>query len=150
MRVEDVQHVVRAIQKAGINVIGNYIFGLPDDTLATMAETLEMALELNCEFANFYSVMAYPGSQLYGLALENGWQLPESWHGYSQHSYECLPLPTKYVSSAEVLKFRDDAFHDYFSNTAYLEMIAEKFGQPAREHIERISAGRLKRRILES
>lgn len=150
LRVEDVQQVVHAIQEAGINVIGNYIFGLPDDTLATMEETLEMALGLNCEFANLYSAMAYPGSQLYEMALENGWELPLSWHGYSQHSYECLPLPTKYVSAAEVLKFRDDAFHAYFSNPAYLEMIAEKFGQPVREHIERISAGRLKRRILGS
>ena len=27
----------------------------------TMQETLDLALDLNCEFANFYSAMAYPG-----------------------------------------------------------------------------------------
>lgn len=150
LRVEDVKQVVHAIQEAGIRVIGNYIFGLPDDTLATMAETLELALELNCEFANFYSAMAYPGSQLYDLALQSGWQLPASWHGYSQHAYECLPLPTKCLTAAQVLKFRDDAFHTYFASPVYLEMIAAKFGQPIREHVERITASRLKRRILGS
>jgi radical SAM superfamily enzyme YgiQ (UPF0313 family) len=147
MRVKDVQQVVQAIQAAGIRVIGNYIFGLPDDTLDTMRETLDMATELNCEFANFYSAMAYPGSRLYDMAVEGGWQLPDSWHGYSQHSYEALPLPTKHVSAAEVLRFRDDAFHSYFSNPAYLNMIEGKFGRPVREHLERISSGRLKRRI---
>jgi radical SAM superfamily enzyme YgiQ (UPF0313 family) len=148
MRVQDVKQVVRAIQDAGIRVIGNYIFGLPDDTMTTMQETLEMALELNCEFANFYSAMAYPGSRLYEIALEHGWKLPENWHGYSQHSYEAQPLPTKQLGAAEVLKFRDDAFYAYFSDPAYLAMLEQKFGEPVREHIERISAKRLKRKIL--
>jgi radical SAM superfamily enzyme YgiQ (UPF0313 family) len=149
MRVQDVQQVVRAIQEAGIRVIGNYIFGLPDDTIATMQETLDMAMELNCEFANFYSAMAYPGSKLYDIALESGWQLPDAWHGYSQHSFETLPLPTKTIPAAAVLKFRDDAFHTYFANPLYLSMIEEKFGHQVREHIERISASRLKRKLLD-
>jgi len=148
MRVQDVKQVVRTIQEAGIRVIGNYIFGLPDDTIATMQETLEMALELNCEFANFYSAMAYPGSQLYDLAREHGWPLPASWHGFSQHAYETLPLPTKYLSAADVLRFRDDAFHTYFSDRRYLAMVEAKFGVMVREQIERISAGRLRRAVL--
>lgn len=148
MRVNDVQRVVRTIQDAGIRVIGNYIFGLPDDTIATMQETLNMAMELNCEFANLYSAMAYPGSKLYDMALENGWQLPSAWHGYSQHSYECLPLPTRHVQAADVLKFRDDAFHACFANPAYLAMIEEKFGIHVRKHLEQITTGRLKRKLL--
>ena len=148
MRVQDVKQVVRSIQDAGIRVIGNYIFGLPDDTMTTMQETLQMAQELNCEFANFYSAMAYPGSKLYDIALENGWKLPENWHGYSQHSYETQPLPTKQLEAAEVLKFRDDAFHAYFSDPAYLAMLEHKFGRSVREHVERISATRLQRKIL--
>jgi len=148
MKVQDVKQVVRSIQDAGIRVIGNYIFGLPDDTLSTMQETLHMALELKCEFANFYSAMAYPGSKLYEIALEKGWELPESWHGYSQHSYETRPLPTKHLSAAEVLKFRDDAFRAYFSDPEYLAMVEQKFGRPVREHIERVTNVRLKRKLL--
>ncbi len=60
---------VRRVKDAGINIIGNYIFGLPEDTRDTMQRTLDLALELNCEFANFYSAMAYPGSPLYEQAL---------------------------------------------------------------------------------
>ena len=148
MRVQDVRQVVRQIQEAGIRVIGNYIFGLPDDTMATMQETLAMALELQCEFANFYCAMAYPGSQLFELAVGNGWDLPTSWHGYSQHSYETMPLPTASVSAAEVLRFRDEAFHTYFAEPSYLAMLEARFGRPVREHVERITASRLKRRLL--
>jgi radical SAM superfamily enzyme YgiQ (UPF0313 family) len=149
LRHDDIVSVVREIQKAGINVIGNYIFGLPDDDLATMRETLELAKELNCEFANFYSAMAYPGSALYTLAEAEGWPLPETWSGYSQHSYDCQPLPTVKVSATEVLKFRDDAFHAYFADRRYLDMVTQRFGWETRRHIEEMARHRLRRRLIE-
>lgn len=150
MREKDIKKVVNTIQDAGIRVIGNYIFGLPDDNLDTMQETLDMAMDLNCEFANFYCAMAYPGSKLYNIAIEKGWKLPDEWHGFSQHSYETLPLPTKYLSAKEVLKFRDDAFHKYFENMRYLNMIEGKFGVKVKEYIKDMTKTRLKRRLLEN
>ena len=116
MKVKDIEERVRLIQEAGIRVIGNYIFGLPDDTLESMQETLDMAKDLNCEFANMYCAMAYPGSPLYNLAIKEKWELPKEWHGYSQHSYVMQPLPSKYLSAKEIVRFRDNAFHEYFEN----------------------------------
>jgi len=149
MRVNDIKKVVRTIQDAEIRVIGNYIFGLPDDTIETMQETLDLAMDLNCEFANFYSAMAYPGSKLYDIAIKEGWELPKEWHGFSQHSYETLPLPTKYITAREVLKFRDESFHKYFENPAYLSMIGKKFGKHVKEHIQEMTKTRTKRELLE-
>src|SRR5262249_29551793 len=116
LKNDDIEQVVRKIQAHGINVIGNYIFGLPDDTIDSMRETLHLAIRLNCEFVNFYSAMAYPGSPLYAEALQKGWTLPDSWRGYSQHNADCRPLDTRHISAATVLKFRDEAFEIYFRN----------------------------------
>ncbi|OAN49183.1 B12-binding domain-containing radical SAM protein [Paramagnetospirillum marisnigri] len=149
LKQEDIIGIVRDIQKAGICVIGNYIFGLPDDTLETMRETLDLSKELNCEFANFYSAMAYPGSQLYHQAVAQGWALPQSWSGFSQHSYDCQPLPTEHCTAAQVLKFRDDAFHEYFENERYLGMVAQRFGWETRRHVEAMSTTRLKRKLVD-
>ncbi|NQV83154.1 MAG: radical SAM protein, partial [Rhodospirillales bacterium] len=146
---EEIISIVRDIQKSGIRVIGNFIFGLPDDDLGTMNETLDLAKELNCEFVNFYSAMAYPGSPLYLQAVANDLALPEHWTGFSQHSYDCLPLATDHLSAAEVLGFRDDAFHEYFSNPRYLDMVTQLFGWETRRHIEGMATHKLKRKILE-
>lgn len=148
MKVQDIKSVVQAIHHAGISVIGNYIFGLPDDTQATMQETLELAMDLNCEYGNFYCAMAYPGSKLYDMALREGWQLPTVWHGYSQLSYETLPLPTKHLSAKDVLRFRDDAFRIYYSDHSYLAMIGDAFGDSVKKHIQEMTKTRLKRREL--
>ena len=58
---EEIFRTLEKVRAAGINVIANYIFGLPEDNLESMQATLDLALNLNCEFANFYSAMAYPG-----------------------------------------------------------------------------------------
>ena len=109
-----------------------------------------MATELNCEFANFYSAMAYPGSRLYTMAVEKGLSLPKEWHQYSQHGYETLPLPTDYVSAAEVLRFRDEAFTRYFTSGRYLSMIRKKFGEEVVDHLRRMTQIRLRRKLLET
>ncbi|MBI5448478.1 MAG: radical SAM protein [Gammaproteobacteria bacterium] len=145
----EILQVVKKIQAAGINVIGNYIFGLPDDTYESMLETLQLALDANCEFANFYCAMAYPGSKLYNLALENGWALPDTWIGYSQHGYECKPLRTETLAAAEVLNFRDQAFTKYYTDPRYLALVKEKFGQGVHDHLAAMTKIHLKRKIVE-
>jgi radical SAM superfamily enzyme YgiQ (UPF0313 family) len=93
---------VNLIKKFNINIVGNYIFGLPEDDLKSMQATLDLAIEINAEWANFYCAMAYPGSKLYELALQEGWKLPNHWGAYSQYAEDTLPLPTKYLSAGEV------------------------------------------------
>lgn len=144
---KQITDTVKKIQAAGINVIGNYIFGLPDDTYESMMETLSLAIDLNCEFANFYCAMAYPGSKLYDMALVKGWELPSSWLGYSQHSFQTHPLRTESLTSAQVLRFRDDAFMKYFTNTSYLGLIERKFGAHVVEHVKTMTGVRLEREL---
>lgn len=140
---------VEKAQKAGIYIIANYIFGMPEDNLATMNETLDLALQLNTEHANFYSAMAYPGSELYQRAVRQGWRLPDSWIGYSQHSSDCLPLPTKYLTGGQVLTFREYAHQKYFSNPAYLEMIERKFGILTAKNVQKRLSKKLIRNYTE-
>jgi radical SAM superfamily enzyme YgiQ (UPF0313 family) len=134
------------IRAHGIRVIANYIFGLPDDTPESMQATLDMALDINAEFANFYSAMAYPGSKLYTEALASGAQLPARWHDYSQHGFDALPLANARLTSAEILAFRDHAFQTYFGDPRYHAMIAATFGPRVLEHIHRMRAMPLPRR----
>lgn len=150
LRHDDIISIVREIQAADIAVIGNFIFGLPDDDQETMRETLDLAQALNCEFANFNSAMAYPGSPLYDMAVSEGWALPATWSGFAQHSYDCHPLSTETLTSGEVLRFRDEAFHRYFEDKRYLDMVARRFGRETRAHIEDMSKHRLKRKLVEN
>ncbi len=145
----DIRGIVKQIRDHDINVAANYIFGLPEDNHDSMQQTLDLALEMNTEMANFYSAMAYPGSPLYGQAIKEGWKLPDRYEGYSQHSYHTQPLPTKYLSAKEVLAFRDKAWMDYHTNPAFLDLIKNKFGQVSVDETLKSTKITLKRKLLE-
>ena len=144
-RLDQVERVVDLSYQLGFYICANYIFGLPEDDYESMNETLQSMLSLNAEWANIYCAMAYPGSQLYELAVENNWPLPQTWDAYSQYSYNSLPLPSKYLNSGQILAFRDYAFHAYHENPCYLNKVEKTFGVKAVEHIKKMTQHRLKR-----
>lgn len=143
-----IPEAVRLTRQAGISILANFLFGLPDDDIETMNETLVLAKDMCPEYYNFYSVMAYPGSELYDMAVSKGWRLPDCWHGYSQYAYETLPLQTKHVSGEEVLRFRDRAFTEAFTASGYLAMVRDRFGPKAEESVRRMTERKLARRHL--
>jgi len=143
-----IKDICQEVRGADINVISNYIFGFPHDTIETMQETLDLALELNTEMANMYPCQALPGSPIYHEALRKGWELPSTYAGFGFLSYEALPLPTNTLSAAEVLKFRDDAWNTYFTNPEYLNLVENRFGQAQRENVEQMTCVKLKRKLL--
>ncbi len=146
----DIKRTVEMTKKAGINVLANFMFGLPDDDIESMQRTLDLAKELNCQYTNFYSTKAYPGSALYEQCLRDGVRLPDTWRGYAEFSSECLPLPTKHLTGPEVLQFRDRAFVDFHSDPLYLDMLAQTFGPSARDHMEKVLEHRIERKYTPS
>jgi hypothetical protein len=97
---------------------------------------------------NMYPCQALPGSPLYITAKDMGWKLPDSPEGFAFLSYESLPLPTKHLSAAEVLRFRDHAWQRYFSYPPFLKLIEAKFGVEERRNVEEMSRIKLRRKIL--
>ncbi len=147
------QAIDRAIEmtrQAGIHIVGNFIFGLPEDDHDSMRRTLDLAKEYCFEYANFYAAMAYPGTELHELARREGIRLPDAWSGYGQYSEDALPMSTRHLSAAEVLRFRDEAFVEYNSDPRYLDCIRRTFGQPAVDFIGELLKIRLRRKLLES
>ncbi len=146
----DVRRVVKEIEDADIDVLANYIFGLPEDAVETMTRTFDLSKELNTRMWNAYPAMALPGSPLYAQAVKGGRAVPGP-HEYEKFgflSYECTPLGTRYLSPSEVLKFRDNAFHEYWGRPAFQKKVGDKFGPAAVENIRSMLGVKLHRRLL--
>jgi len=144
----DIGDVIKQIHDADIEVIANYLFGLPGDTMHTMQKTLDLSLELNTMAWNAYGVMPLPGSALYKQALEKGYDLPKTYEGYSFFSENTVPLPTESLTPAEILKFRDNAFHAYHTNENFLARVRGKYGDAQVNNLKELTKVKLKRNIL--
>jgi hypothetical protein len=58
-----------------------------------------------------------------------------------------LPLPTKYLSASDVLRFRDEAFQIYFTSPSYMDLITRKFGPDTARHNQEMAAHKLERQF---
>ena len=84
---------------------------------------------------NTYGAMALPGSFLYKNAVEKKIKLPDTYEGYSFHSFETLPLPTEKLSAKEIITMRDNDFNRYHNHKPFLSLIEKKFGKNASKNI---------------
>ena len=144
----DIREVIKKVQDADLGVIANYLFGLAGDNMESMQKTLDLSLELNTIAWNGYAVMALPGSKVYKEAIKAGHELPSDYIGYSFHSYETKPLPTEYLTPAQILKFRDEAWMKYHTHPPFLDKIEKMHGKRIRQNIEDMAKIKLKRKIL--
>ena len=74
------EQAIRYTKEAGIKVIGYFMLGAPGETLSTIDKTVDFAIELGLDYAQFSIATALPGSELYEHVPEhlraNSYALP--------------------------------------------------------------------------
>lgn len=68
---QNLEFAVRA-KKAGLLVHGCFMAGNPGETSETLEETFSMAIRLKPDTAQFFPIMAYPGTTLYNQLKKDG------------------------------------------------------------------------------
>jgi len=145
----DIKRVIDQIHAADIDVMANYIFGLPGDTVESMRDTLELSIDLATAGWNGYPAIALPGTELHAEALRVGAELPRDYLGYSFHGYDTVPFVQAPLSPAEVLEFRDEAFRTYHQSSGFRTRLTERFGETAVTAVDDSLKVKLKRRLVE-
>jgi len=113
-----------------------------------MQQTMNLALDLDLANMNVYCSTALPGSPLYLNAKKEGRYLPEEYSEFGFLSYDHVPDSTEFLSSEEVLEFRDYFFDAYFTNPGVLDRMLKKYGTDAYVNIKKMTSIKLKRKIL--
>ena len=132
--------IIEQSHSAGLHVSACYLFGLPGDTDETHRQTFDLMLRHNCEWANIFTVMPYPGSALYDEAVASGWDPPRDFTGWSQYTPDSHPLRGEWAT-----RWRDWAFDAYNSNPSYLAFIQADFDLATRRVIEDMTKFKLRR-----
>jgi radical SAM superfamily enzyme YgiQ (UPF0313 family) len=65
IRLEQSRQAAKLAKRAGLEVLGLFIYGLPGDTIDSMRNILPFALELDLDFININEIFFFPGSIIY-------------------------------------------------------------------------------------
>jgi radical SAM superfamily enzyme YgiQ (UPF0313 family) len=111
--VERARDFARDAHKLGLTIHGDFILGLPGETKETIERTIQFAKELDCETIQVSLAHAYPGTELYDYAKQNGFILHEKAMaddgGHQLAMIEYPNLPRDYALDA-VHRFYDEYY----------------------------------------
>ena len=112
---------VENAHKLGLLVHGCFMVGFPGETKETMQKTLDMALNVNPDSAQFYPVMPYPGTGAYGFYKENGYLATDNFREWltDEGGHRCvLNLPGLLPTDLE--QFCEKAFRKFHFRPRYI------------------------------
>jgi radical SAM superfamily enzyme YgiQ (UPF0313 family) len=89
----DYEEAIRKIHRAGINIIGSFIFGLDNDDPSVFRRTLDFILKTGIAAAQFHILTPFPGTRLYTRMEEEGRIIDRDWSKY--HTSEVVFQPAK-------------------------------------------------------
>jgi len=102
-----VRDVFRYAKAAGLQTMGFFIFGMPYETEETMEKTIQLALELDPDLANFMLAAPFPGTEMYDLIEKEGNIFAHDWHEYAIHEQKARFTMPGYDPDMVVRKWRE-------------------------------------------
>ena len=91
-KVEQYQKSIRAIQDAGINVFGSFIFGLDRDDQTVFDNTVQFCVDNRLPAANFYIFIPLPFTRLFDKMEKEGRILHRDWSRYDGNHVVFRPM----------------------------------------------------------
>lgn len=106
-----VEEVVKIARKLGIETRASFMFGNQGETEETIRKTIDFAIKLDPDEAQFNIATAYPGTELFDWARENGYITTLNWDDYSM-SNTVLKLPG--LGQEKLEKYYEEAHRRFY------------------------------------
>lgn len=107
---------VKAAKQVGLRVSTPFLFGIPGETFEDGLKTIEFAIELNPDLANFHALTAFPGTPLY----ENLDRYGTVSEDLSRYTYQGASFTPYTMSSEQIHELRQIAFRRFYSRPSFL------------------------------
>jgi radical SAM superfamily enzyme YgiQ (UPF0313 family) len=114
--LEMIRRDIKWTKEVGIQVSTPFIFGAPGETFEDGLKTIDFAVELDADLANFHSLTPFPGTPLFDN-LEKFGTVSEN---LSDRTYQSAAFVPHTMSRDEILKLRQIAFRRFYTRPKFL------------------------------
>jgi anaerobic magnesium-protoporphyrin IX monomethyl ester cyclase len=121
--VAQARDAVRWAKQAGMTVLTYFMFGNWDETIEEMEQTLDVALSLDADYAEFSITIPYPGTSLYQMALDAGLIRRDYWREFAQRPDPdfCIPqVVEQHASMFDLIAMRNKAIRRFYFRPTYV------------------------------
>jgi len=115
--LEQIKTNMKMLKKVGIEVRGSFVLGLPGETPAKARKTIDFAIEIDPDYAQFTLTTPFPGTPLY--AEYQKWGRMTKQYG-KFNIWSPVFIPHGYKNSAELTKVHKQAFRRFYFRPKYV------------------------------
>jgi len=119
---EKIRKALINMRASGVKSFGFFILGYPGEDATAMERTINYAIDLDPDFANFYPAVPYPGTELYNKAKREGLLVSEDW---TKMEYSYYLMKGNGLDEQTVMAATNRAKRRFFLRPRY---IARHFG----------------------
>lgn len=117
------EEAVRIAKKHGFTVLTYFMFGNIEESIEDMRKTIDFALSLNSDFAEFSITIPYAGTEMYDVALGTGTIPYDFWLEYAKEPKPDFEIPYLIETGAnrqQLLALRDEAIQRFYFRPKYV------------------------------
>ncbi|NNG12870.1 MAG: B12-binding domain-containing radical SAM protein, partial [Halobacteria archaeon] len=114
--LEQTRKAVRAAKEVGLMVSTPFLFGIPGETFEEGLKTIDFAIELKPDLANFHALTAFPGTHLYEHLDQYG-RVSGKLNDYTYQGAAFVPYT---MSREQIHELRQIAFRRFYSRPSFL------------------------------
>lgn len=120
--LDRVREVFRLTRRAGMEVLGYFMVGNPDETIEDVRMTFALIRSLPMDYAHIGVFTPYPGTEIYRLALERGVYDRDYWREFAED-----PRPgfsprywNEHFTDEQLLALMKEGYRAFYARPGYL------------------------------
>ena len=111
-----IRKAVKAAKEVGITVYTPFLFGIPGQTYEDGLKSIEFALDLDPDIANFHAITPFPGTELYDNIEKYGTMSED----LSDYTYQGAAFTPFTMTREEIAELRQLALKKFYSRPKFL------------------------------
>src|SRR5208283_2289557 len=114
--LDQIRAAVKAAREVGLKVSTPFIFGIPGETYDEALQTIDFALEINPDIANFHAITPFPGTYLYDNVEKFGQMSDE----LSDYTYQGAAFIPHTMTKEQIINLRRIAFRKFYGRPSFI------------------------------
>ena len=119
---DQVRQTFRLARQEGLETTAAFMIGFPGETRAQIEKTIDFALEIDPNYAQFAIAIPLPGTELYHMAFERGLFTKDYWQEFAEHPVRDFRPPGWYeaFSEQEMEDLLDQSYRRFYVRPRYI------------------------------
>ena len=107
-------------KKAGLEVHGCFVIGLPGETKKTAEDTINFALNLGLNTAQFSGAVPFPGTKYYEICEDNDWLSAKDWSDWLDDGEQSSVVKYENLEKKDIIFYVNKGLKKFYFRPFYM------------------------------